>query len=75
MTYDAEWWSEMREMEAAGKLRRTVKQIAEWDMANASTACIAYTSNRRSQLHVYMYASIAASCGRELLGEHAEVTA
>lgn len=65
--YSKEWFDGMRVMEAEGKLSRTVKEIAEYEMgarAYQAMRCVELGKERDA----YCWATCAASCAHELIG-------
>lgn len=64
-SYSREWFDEFRQLETEGKLRRTVKEIAAYEMGLSAERAISYASFGNESA-AYVWAKIAASCAIEL---------
>lgn len=64
-SYSKEWFDQFRLMESAGKLRRTVAEIAANDLVIYSGRALRCVQSGDS-FGAYAWGSIAASCASEL---------
>ena len=68
---DAAYWREMHAHAAAGRLSRPVRELAQLELAIAISSTLVAISHGWSE-RAYHFACTAASCARELAGEHVQ---